>query len=150
MQLDEEELNQLRDYIKERRRQYREQAAVYDRASANLATRAKTASGAPKKMNKRDKRKMRAGLGGGGSSRPVTPAVGGATPRTAAPAVKAPTSGQWNGQRSYAEAHGPKEPESLITQNSFRSMENQARSSDPLPLAPPFPQLCKFNAAIIR
>ena len=134
MQLDEEELNQLRDYIKERRRQYREQAAVYDRASANLATRAKTAaSGAPKKMNKREKRRMRAGLGGGGGSRPVTPAVGGAIPRTAAPAVKAPTSGHWNGQRSHAEAHGPKEPESLITQNSFRSMENQARSSDPLP-----------------
>ena len=41
LQLDEDELKQLREYVKEKRQQYREQAGMYNRASENLATRSK-------------------------------------------------------------------------------------------------------------
>ena len=75
LQLDEEELNQLREYVKERRRQYREQAGMYNRASANLATRAKT-PGAPRALNKREKRRLRAFGGGAGKKAAVASKIG--------------------------------------------------------------------------
>jgi len=152
LQLDEDELNQLRDYIKERRRQYREQVAMYDTASANMANRVKTAAsgGAPKKMNKRDKRKLRAGIGGGGNSRPVTPANAGLTPRSGVFPAKTPKTGQWGGRVSDGEPHRHAEPTStsLITQMAFRTVEHEVRS---LPYAtPPINSKFEFNANSIH
>ena len=109
---------------------------MYDKASANMANRAKTAaSGAPKKMNKREKRKMRAGLGGGSNSRPVTPANAAITSRSVIPA-KTPKIGHWGGRTSDGEPHGPAEPTStsLITQMAFRTVEHEVHS---LPYATP-------------
>jgi hypothetical protein len=115
LQLDEDELNQLREYVKQRRQQYREQAGMYNRASENLATRAKTTAGQPRALNKREKRKLRA-FGGakklpGAQSRPHT-ASRPVTPK-----------------RPVEEDFGAevKEPASLITQAAFRTMENQVR-----------------------
>ena len=124
LQLDEEELNQLREYVKERRRQYREQAGMYNRASANLATRAKT-PGAPRALNKREKRKLRAfGKGAEAGKKPTTPmpGTGGAAARTQL------RTGADSTSRGAAEddfSLEPKEPASLITQTAFRTTENQ-------------------------
>ena len=125
LQLDEEELNQLREYVKERRRQYREQAGMYNRASANLATRAKTAAGAPKALNKREKRNLRAfGKGAEAGMKPTTPmpGTGGAAARSQL------RTGADSTSRGAAEddfSLQPQEPASLITQTAFRTMDNQ-------------------------
>ena len=124
LQLDEEELNKLREYVKERRRQYREQAGMYNRASANLATRAKT-PGAPRALNKREKRNLRAfGKGAEAGMKPTTPmpGTGGAAARSQL------RTGADSTSRGAAEddfSLEPKEPASLITQTAFRTTENQ-------------------------
>jgi hypothetical protein len=121
-QLDEDELNQLREYVKERKQLYRQQAGMYERASANLGTRGITAA-KPKALNKREKRKLRAFGGKMPGNRAQTPSRQNGTlsrPATAS-----------NGNRVKDEDFGdrklgaPLEPQSLITQTAFRTMEMQ-------------------------
>jgi hypothetical protein len=122
LQLDEDELKQLREYVREKRQQYREQAGMYNRASENLATRSKTAvAGAPKVLSKREKRKLRAF--GGAQKKPTTPSH--SRPGTAAPIRGGMVTSQ---SKRFVEEDfevEPQEPASLITQPAFRTMENQ-------------------------
>jgi hypothetical protein len=152
LQLDEDELKQLREYVKEKRQQYREQAGMYNRASENLATRSKTAvAGAPKVLSKREKRKLRAF--GGGQKKPTTPSHSrpGTRPGTAAPTRGGMVTSQ---SKRFVEENfdlEPQEPASLITQPAFRTMENQVRLIAAKPCAlPQFSALSTFTEKPIR
>ncbi len=135
LQLDEGELNRLREYVKERRRQYREQAGMYNRASANLGTRSKTAAGAPRALNKREKRKLRAfGKGAGAGGRPITPAPG-TRSAAARSELKTVTSSKNRGMSEDDWTLHAKEPVSLITQTGFRTMENEVQIRCQTPFA---------------
>ncbi len=116
-QLDEDELNQLREYVKERKQQYRQQAGMYERASANLATRGITAA-KPRALNKREKRKLRAFGVKKPGSRAQTPTRQNGT-QLSRPATAS------NGNRVKDEDFGDQKPQSLITQTAFRTMEMQ-------------------------
>jgi hypothetical protein len=133
LQLDEDELKQLRDYVREKRQQYREQAGMYNRASENIATRSKTAAtGAPKKvLSKREKRKLRAF--GGAQKKSTT--LSNSRPGTAASGGKVTSHGKRLVEENFEVE--PQEPGSLITQPLFRTMENQVRLSATKPCALP-------------
>jgi hypothetical protein len=128
--LDEEELNQLREYVKERRRQYREQAGMYNKISTDFANRATTAQGAPKALNKREKRKMRAFQQGqeSGNKRTVKLSDAGDTTHRSQLRTGADSTSRGAAQDDDFGSE-PLEAASLITQTAFRTLENQVAAA---------------------
>jgi hypothetical protein len=122
--LDEDELNQLRNFVKERRKQYHEQAAMYNKARESVGTRPGTA-GKRKVLNKREKRRLRA-LGGAkpGAGMPTTPVQ----KSRAGPTRSALLTAKSRDLEDEAFGSQPQEPASLITQTLFRTAENQVQS----------------------